>query len=254
LKRIAVGRPNYEGKAAARRLLLCGFLVVVLVTGRKFVHAQSTQGAAPTQAEIWNRRAQVAVRVSVQSPAETETELQIICLFRSEPSNTLQGSLIETNEKLKGLLEQIRKPDLFGGELGETLLLRPPAGTLGAKRLLLIGLGDSEGFTPKRMELVGSIAYREGMRLDVAQLYFAPTVRDGGVTKFAIDEVAEQFMTGWLRGARTDRMVKHAGAATAGAFPVLTFLAGPANASSALQGIQKAMATEAARWSEPSKF
>jgi hypothetical protein len=38
-------------------------------------------------------------------PAETTTELQVICLFRSSPENTLHGSLLELNEKLKGLLD-----------------------------------------------------------------------------------------------------------------------------------------------------
>src|SRR5260370_14824064 len=87
----------------------------------------------------------------VQSPADTEADLQIICLFRSDNSNTLHGSLIETNEKLKGLLDRIRKPSLFGGELGETLLLQP-TGSLTAKRVLMVSLGDSQTFTPERME------------------------------------------------------------------------------------------------------
>src|ERR1700679_4322661 len=70
--------------------------------------------------------APIPIQVLAQSPADTKTDLQVICLFRSSPLNTLHGSLVETNEKLKGLLDRIRKPDLFRGELGETLLLAPP--------------------------------------------------------------------------------------------------------------------------------
>jgi hypothetical protein len=36
-------------------------------------------------------------------------------------------------------------------ELGETLLLAPPAGSLGAKKLLIIGLGDSRTFSPQNV-------------------------------------------------------------------------------------------------------
>ena len=78
----------------------------------------------------------------------------MICLFRSSPVNTLRGSLSEMNEKLQGLLDRVRKPELFGGELGETLLIAPPKNSLGAKRLLVIGLGDSQTFSPERMQLV----------------------------------------------------------------------------------------------------
>src|SRR5208282_3522002 len=54
------------------------------------------------------RPAPLPVDVVVKSPAETDTELQVICLFRSDPSNTLHGSLLEMDEKLAGLLQHIR--------------------------------------------------------------------------------------------------------------------------------------------------
>src|SRR5271154_2833269 len=65
------------------------------------------------------------VTVLVQSPAETKTELQIFCLFRAKPVTILGGSLFEADQKLHGILGQIWKPGLFGGELGETILLTP---------------------------------------------------------------------------------------------------------------------------------
>jgi hypothetical protein len=104
--------------------------------------------------------------------------------------NTLHASPTEKNEKLKGLLDRVRKPDLFRGELGETLLLAPPARSLSAKKLLIIGLGDSQTFSPQRMQLVGEILYNEASRLGVAHTYFAPTILDGGVSKFTTGEVA----------------------------------------------------------------
>jgi hypothetical protein len=67
--------------------------------------------AQPASVEI--RGAPLPIRVLAQSPAETTTELQVICLFRSSPVNVLHGSLTETNEKLDGLLDRVRKPELF---------------------------------------------------------------------------------------------------------------------------------------------
>ena len=100
--------------------------------------------AQPASVEI--NGAPLPIRVLAQSPAETTTELQVICLFRSSPINTLHGSLTETNEKLHGLLDLLRKPELFRGEFAETVLVTPPAGSLGAKKLLIIGLGQFRGF------------------------------------------------------------------------------------------------------------
>ena len=134
------------------------------------------------------------------------------------------------------------RAELFRGELGETILMMPPAGTLRARRLLIIGLGDSGGFTPQRMELVGSIAYRESNRLGVAQPFFAPTTLDGGVTKFATGEVAERFYTGFLRASRTGKILQEAGASAGQAIQELTYLAGPTHAVDTQQGLERALA------------
>jgi hypothetical protein len=209
--------------------------------------AQSSTAQAAKPAEIWISSTPLPMRVLTQSPAETDTELQIICLFRSDPSNTLHGSLVEANEKLKGLLDRIRKPSLFRGETGETLLIQPPVGSLGAKRVLIIGLGDSQTFTPERMELVGAIAYREANRLGVAHPFFAPTVLDGGVAKYTTGQIAEQVISGFLRAARTHRVVVDAGAASGAAIQDLTYLAGAAHAGETREGIEKAIAEAAGK-------
>jgi hypothetical protein len=186
--------------------------------------------------------APIPIRILAQSPADTTTELQVICLFRSSPANTLHGSLTETNEKLKGLLERVRKPGLFMGELGETLLITPPKDGLAAKRLLIIGLGDSQNFSPQRMQLVGEILYSEASRLEVAHPCFAPTIFDGGVTKFATGEVAEQVIRGFLRAAAIDGVLGDARGSSGPGITTLTFLAGAKNVSSTREGIEKAIA------------
>jgi hypothetical protein len=187
--------------------------------------------------------APIPMQVLVQSPAETKTDLQVICLFRSSPVNTLHGSLAEMNEKLKGLLERVRKPDLFRGELGETLLLAPPAGSLGARKLLIIGLGDSQTFSPERMQLVGEILYAEAARLGPAHPFFAPTILDGGVSKFTTGDVAEQVIVGFLRAAASDKLLRDANASPGYPVTSLTYLAGAANAAGTREGIEKAIAT-----------
>jgi len=199
--------------------------------------------AQPASVEI--NGAPLPIRVLAQSPAETTTELQVICLFRSSPTNTLHGSLTETNEKLHGLLDLLRKPQLFRGEFAETVLVTPPAGSLDAKKLLIIGLGNSEDFSPQRMQLVGEIIYAEASRLGIAQFYFAPTILDGGVAKFPTGEVAEQVTLGVLRAAAIERTLREHNAIGGAAVKGLTYLAGAKNVESTRVGIEKAIAAAA---------
>jgi Cytosol aminopeptidase family, N-terminal domain len=207
------------------------------------IFAQTASSAIPQRpAELQVSGAPIATRVLVQSPAETDTELQIVCLFASEPQNALHGALLEMNEKLKGVLDKIRKPALFRGELGETLRIVPPAASLVARNLLVIGLGDSTNFTPQRMELVGAIVYREANRLGAAHPFFAPTILDGGVTKFTTGEVAEHFFNGFLRADRTEKLLKEQGVSPAPVLQDLTYLAGPSHALDTQQGLGRALA------------
>jgi hypothetical protein len=178
--------------------------------------------------------------VLAQGPADADTDLQIICLFHSDPSNTLHGSLIEMNQKLQGLLDHVRTPSLFAGELGETLLIVPKRGTIPARRLLIIGLGDSGSFTPARMNLIGTIAFNESNRLGIKHPFFAPTVLDGGVSGFNTGEVAEQFMRGFLRARDIENQLQSLGEAPATTVERLTFLAGAAHAADTKAGILKA--------------
>jgi hypothetical protein len=185
--------------------------------------------------------ARFPVDVLVQSPADTQADLQVICLFRSDPSNTLHGSLTEIDEKLGGILTRIRTPNLFTGALGETLLLTPRAGTLSSHHLLLIGLGDLDTFTPAREQLIGEIVFQQSLQRGVAHPFFAPTVLDGGKSGMDTGDTAEQFLLGFLRARAINEALLSAGVSTAPGPASLTFLAGATHATSTRAGITKAL-------------
>jgi hypothetical protein len=219
-------------KAITRKATVTSTFVIALI-------AWPMAYAQPASIDI--KGAPIPIQILAQSPAHTTTDLQVICLFRSAPTNTLHGSVTETNEKLKGLLDRIRKPELFRGELGETLLVVPPKDSLGAKKLLAIGLGDSQIFSPQRMQLVGEILYSEASRIGVSHPFFAPTILDGGVAKFTTGEVAEQVIGGFLRAAAADKVLREANASPGQGVTTLTYLAGPKNVDNTREGIEKAI-------------
>ena len=97
--------------------------------------AQTTDAANLSKVAMFQgRSSSITTQVLLQSPAGTDTELQIICLFESTPENTLHGSLAEVNEKLQGVLDQIRNPALFRGELGGNALDRAFDGKSAGKK------------------------------------------------------------------------------------------------------------------------
>jgi hypothetical protein len=216
-------------------------LLVIGLSSGLFSHAQSH----PTQLEV--PHAPIPIHVLVQSPADTRTELQVICLFQSTPENKLHGALSELNEKLGGAFDRIRKPEKFAGALGETLLLTPPAGKISARQLLIVGLGDSNSFTPEKMELAGTIVYSEANSLGVKDPYFAPTVLDGGVTKFTTGEISEWFIRGFLRGWSTEKELAASGYGNGSEVTELTYLAGPTHANDTRDGIVKAISEMSAQ-------
>jgi hypothetical protein len=185
--------------------------------------------------------AKFPVTILVQGPSEAPGELQVICLFASKPENKLLASLATMDQQLGGLLSKVRTAGLFRGDLGETMLLTPKPGVIGAKRLLIVGLGDRTTFTAEREELVGEVVYAESDRLGVEALNFAPTVIDGGFTGADTGSIGAKFISGFLRG-RDVAAALHA--ANAGPMPrvsSLTFLAGQAHAVDTQKGMTAAL-------------
>jgi hypothetical protein len=181
------------------------------------------------------------VPVLSQHPSESDTDLLVFCLFRSSPRNKLMASLVDTDSKLHGLLTEVRRPGLFNGELGETMVLAPAPGTMKPRKILIIGLGDSESFTPARMYLVGKIAFLEADRLGAAHPFFAASILDGGVTKFTTGEVATFVVAGFRDALALEQTLHARGHAGSPMVADFTYLAGPKNVSSTTAGIAQAM-------------
>jgi hypothetical protein len=191
------------------------------------------------------------IDVLAQSPADTVTDLQVICLFHPTPGVALQGALAELDTKTHGLLSDLRptqpgQPIRFHADLGETLLLTPPPGTLRATHLLLIGLGDPATFTPEtmpaRMTFVGAILLRSSVALHAAHPYFAPTIKDGGVDGFSTGDIATPVVTGFLTALATERHLETLHADFGPTPTQLTYLAGKQFKATTEAGVAKAFA------------
>jgi Cytosol aminopeptidase family, N-terminal domain len=177
----------------------------------------------------------LAVDVKVAGPSTQATPLQVACVFEYVEGDITQppalpaalNGMRHLDDSLHGLITELRKSGRFAGHALETLLIVPPKGTLAAERLLLIGLGKRQEFTPALLQRVGAVGMREALRLGVAAYSHASDIKDAGVDSPTAAS-AQAVVTGALEALATQRYLADKGASAPPSVGSLTLLAGPA--------------------------
>jgi Cytosol aminopeptidase family, N-terminal domain len=231
-------------------------LLPTLVASSLFISTASAQAdaAKPTPlgtSEFLGKINGVVIEAKVQSPSSQTTPLQVVCVFEytegdiftSPPAlpRELNG-LAHVDEALKGLITDLRKSGRFAGHPCETLLITPQAGAIRAQRLLLIGLGDRNKFTPDLMTDIGRIGMREALRLGVSSYSHASDLKDAGIDS-PTGEVAQNVVKGALEAYETELYLRSKGASVSKPITKLTLLTGPAFLIPSAQAIKAYLAS-----------
>lgn len=221
-------------------------LIILLYTG--LINSTFAQNAALGSSTTWGKVDGVAVNGLVQGPSSAEAALQVACVFEytegdifnppALPAN-LNG-MVHLDDAFKGLITELRKSGKFTGHSLETLLITPPKGTLASQKLLLIGLGDRNKFTPDLMLSVGSVAMREALRLGVSDFSFASDIKDAGID-FPTALVATNVVLGSFEAYRTQNYLKEKKLSDNKPLTKIILLAGPAFYTVAGEGIKEAI-------------
>jgi len=232
-----------------KNLLFAAFLSTATLT----VTAQTTANVKTTPqgtSVIWGKVDGVAVEGMVQGPSTEVADLQVACVFEYTEGDIFNSppalpapvnGMVHLDHDLKGIITEVRKSGKFAGHAFETLLITPPAGTIGSKKLLLIGLGDRNKFTPELMKIVGSVAMNEALRLGVSHYAFASDLKDAGIDS-PTALVAGYVVAGTFEAYRTQAWLKDKKMATYKPLTKVTLLAGPAFYTVAGEGIKDAIA------------
>ena len=208
------------------RIAACVLVVVVAAStcvAPTMSHAENTAAEQSVSAAR-----DVKMTVKMIGPVTQTTDLQIICLLQHNPAgDTYIEAMQDFNDKLGGVLSSLRERGEFVGEPGETLLLNPPAGSITPKQVLLIGVGEEAVLTVDRLRLAGTIAARESVRLGMAHVSFAPTLRDQGSNRIDVGEgdaaVAESFLLAY----DTERRLQEQGLSSGAKIREFVIEAGP---------------------------
>ncbi|CAN5141601.1 hypothetical protein BH11CYA1_BH11CYA1_29890 [soil metagenome] len=173
-------------------LVLLALISVSRVTAAQETVAQLGPFAAPDKLNIF---------VRAEGPATRVTPLQAACFFEHQvEGDQLSGGTKSFDDQMGGLIKKLRDSGDFTGHELETLLITPLPGTVPAKKLLLIGLGDPKTFTAARMKNIGLVAAREACKLNVDKFSLSPNVTDAGVTTVKVADFDQQLVQGFVEG------------------------------------------------------
>jgi len=211
--------------------------------------ANSSSPVALGTSKVWGKVDGVNVQSVVQSPSGEQTPLQVICVFEytegdiflSPPALPAElNGMVHVDKALNGIITDLRKSGRFAGHAFETLLLTPPAGAIGAKRLLIIGLGDRNKFAADVMVEIGAVAMREALRLGVNSYAFAADLKDAGIDS-PTGLVSENVVKGAFDAYRTQQYLKSKNMADNKPITSVSLLAGPAYFTISGDGIKSAI-------------
>lgn len=232
---------------SAVRYIIAIALMCSLISIRTTVYGQQTSAAGTSK--VWGTVDGIAIEGVVQGPESQISDLQIACVFEYTEGDIFNAppalpavlnGMVHLDQHTKGLITEIRKTGKFSGYAYETILMSPPKGTIGGKRLLLIGLGDRNKFSADMMYTIGSVAMREALQLGVNNFSFASDLKDGGVDS-PTALVASNVVKGMFKAYRTQLWLKDHKMDTFKPVAKIILLAGPSFFTVAGGGIQDAI-------------
>jgi hypothetical protein len=221
-------------------------LTVLSLDGPAVIRADAADAAAVREKAIAGPRS-IALKIRMEGPYTADVPLQIVCYFRytEDGAKRMAGAPVELDKELGGVIGALRSRSEFIGNELETMLLTPKTGSIKAKRLLLIGLGDESQLSLDTMEQVGRAAIREAHRLGATKVAFAPLLRDQGNKTLGVGAVETAVVRGMLLGYDTDLRLQAEGLSDKYQLAEWWVEAGPAYFDETAGGVEQAV-TEAA--------
>jgi len=234
-----------------KALLIAGFMAGGTTTFAQISSSATTQTPPVGTTKEWGVVDGISLIGLVQGPSAAVADLQVVCVFEYTEGDIFNAppalpaavnGLVHLNEALKGQFTEIRKTGKFDGHFLETFLITPDKKVLGAKKLLLIGLGNRNDFNEDMMVAVGEIAAREALKLGVTTFAFASDLKDAGIdSKTAV--VSGNLVKGIINEYRIQNSLKTQKLAQFKKLKKVYLLAGPSFFETAGGGIKDVIAT-----------
>ena len=217
-------------------------LAIVLLAGFGAL-ARSDEAKQEVKEKALDAPHEVKIKVRMEGPSTADVPLQVVCYFKYTPERAkrMSGAPVELDKRLGGVIGSLRERGEFGGDQLETILITPPEGSIKAKALLLVGIGDEAALSLELMEGVGRVALREATRLGVSRVAFAPLIRDQGNKKLGTGDVETAVVRGMLLAYDTEKRLQKEGLAKEFTLDAWNVEAGPDYFDETVTGVRKAI-------------
>lgn len=161
-------------------------------------------------------------------------------------------ALDDLDQKLGRSISALRNRGEFAGDELETILIKPPAGSIHPKQLLIIGLGDEDTLSVTKMGRVGIIAMRAAQQIGATHIAFAPTIRDQGDSVIPTGEVAAYVIRNFILAYDTQQRMQRDGLSKPYIIQDFIYEAGPHYYTEVNASVAKAIPTAASQLTERS--
>ncbi len=203
---------------------------------------------APEETVFDTRPLGIKLSIKKVGPYMEAADLQIICAFKHKPSgDTYLSAAKELDRNVRGVLSALRNGGEFVGELAETILFTPPKGSIPAKQVLVIGLGDEERLSLDSLRVVGTVAARESVRLKAKEVAWAPLIRDQGNSVLHVGESDGAFVEQMLLAYDTEKRLQAQGLAEKFSIDAWVIEAGPSYFDGVVKHVGVALESAAAK-------
>ncbi len=190
----------------------------------------------------WDAPNGMKLTLEATKPQDLESDLQVMCYFKHDPKGDVLISVIVDFDKSMGNpIKNLRDRGMFVGDLGESLLLTPPAGVMKPKQVLLVGYGPKDTFSLEAFKRVGTTAVRNAVKIGAKKVAFAPAVKDQGYDKLGVDAVEEANVQAIILAYDTEKRLQKAGLAKEFSIEEFVIEAGPEYFEKTVKGVEKGL-------------
>ncbi len=124
----------------------------------------------------------VSTEVVAWDAVGADVELSCAAMFSREAGGAeVIGGLAHLNAAFHGQLLELRSEGAFTAAAGECLLIPTPPRGINAKKLLIVGLGEPDGWSVENLSQAIRSAAEFAMALGVRSAAFAPGMLDSGI-------------------------------------------------------------------------
>ncbi len=128
-------------------------------------------------------------KYSAEDVCKIEADLLVVGIFKGEK---FTGSAKSVDDALGGVLKGLTDDEKFGGDPGKSVVVSSTFGKIGAKRVLLLGLGEKSRFSTDTVRKAGDVTARK-LRAASSDVAFGPEFIGG---KGYIAALAQGLMLG----------------------------------------------------------